>query len=318
MPVSEAVSVLTRQPPETHREPRDLGLITRAKFALVRAFLWGWARLFSLRGLYLFGRFFGTCEWLINYRRRRRFRRRLLEIFGPDLPPARTRTITRNYFMRTRCDKLFYLIFDKLPRHKILNRVRFHGEDVLRQALARGRGAYVALSHYGSHHVAGLLMALMGYKVAGVRDPNEGAARRYIHQRYAATFPEYRSMRIFYSDTFPRQLYRAFEQGCVVGSALDIERDRGSHLKTMPVRIFGRQREFLTGTMQIALRVGAPILQGFVISRRNFYFRLVVIPLLMDPPGGMPDDELLRAIMQRYAENIEAHVREYPDHISRV
>ena len=62
--------------------------------------------------------------------------------------------------MRIRCDKLFYLIFDKLPREKILNRVRFFGQEVLDEALQRGHGAYVTLSHYGSHHVAGLLMAL--------------------------------------------------------------------------------------------------------------------------------------------------------------
>ena len=36
-----------------------VGWYARAKFGLVRWFLWAWVRSFSLRGLYLFGRFFG-------------------------------------------------------------------------------------------------------------------------------------------------------------------------------------------------------------------------------------------------------------------
>ena len=52
---------------------------------LLRTFLYGWARCFSLTGLYKFGRFFGLCEYLINYKRRARFNRKLGEIFGDTL-----------------------------------------------------------------------------------------------------------------------------------------------------------------------------------------------------------------------------------------
>jgi len=85
----------------------------------------------------------------------------------------------------------------------------------------------------------------------------------------------------------------------------------------MPVIIFGQHRDFLTGPVQIALRCGAPILQGFVISRRNFYFRLVIRGPLVDPAAGRDDFETVAAALQRYADNIEEHVREYPCHISK-
>lgn len=292
----------------------------RAKFSIVRWFLSGWAAAFSLKGLYLLGWWFGTIEYLINFKRRARYRAELREVFPEGLTRARESNIVRSYFRRTRCDKLYYLIFDRLPREKLMRRIRFHGRQHLDQALARGHGVYVMLSHHGSHHVAGLLMALLGYSCAGVRDRNEGAIRRYVQEKYAQTFPEFAAIRVLYSNSFPRDIYRCFRENRVVGSALDVNRVRGETLKTCPVRIFGRTREFLTGTLHVALRCKAVICQGFVVSRPNFYFRLILKPPLHVPepaaPAGTP--EQIAEIMQMYADGIAEHVREHPDSISRI
>jgi lauroyl/myristoyl acyltransferase len=312
--------MLSPMPAKTAVEDSGLSLWTRVKYMCVRGFLWAWARCFSLKGLYLFGQFFGTCEWLINYNRRRRFHQRFEQIFSDSLN-RRSRRFERQaclrHFTRTRCDKLFYLIFDKLPREKILNRIRYQNKELVDEALTRNKGAYVCLSHYGSHHVLVLLTAMLGYRAAGVRDPNEGELRRYVQQRYEETFPEIRAVRMFFADTYPRDIYRCFNENYIVATALDVGRHRGSHLRTMPVMMFGQHREFLTGTMQIALRCGAPILQAFVISRKNFYFRIVIKGPLVDPDTAKDTPETLKTAMQQYADNIAEHIYEYPCHISK-
>ncbi len=306
---------------EASSRPREevISWATRVKFMVVRGFLCGWARCFSLTGLYLFGQFFGTCEWLCNFKRRRRFMQNLREVYGNPAGglPASARGACRQHFMRTRCDKLFYLIFDKLPREKILKRIKFHDRHVIDDALARNKGLYVCMSHHGSHHVLILLMALLGYKVAGVRDRNEGPLRKYVQQKYEETFPEFRSIKVFFADTYPRDLYRCFAEGSMLGSALDVLRDRGSHLRTATVDLFGKKREFLTGTLQIALRCGAPIIQGFVVSRKNFYFHLIPKGPLVDPETATDTPEIVQAAMQSYADNIARHILEYPDHLSK-
>lgn len=298
------------------RSGRRVGWYSRAKFETVRWVLWLWVRMFSLRGLYLLAVQFGTLEYLINFKRRGRYRKELAEAFPEGLSDKRQQQIIRSYFQRTRADKLFYLIFDKIPKDKILRRIKFHGQEHLDEALARGKGVYVMLSHHGSHHVAGLLMALLGYRCAGIRDRNEGALRVYMQQRYAETFPEFRSIRLLYADSFPRDIFRCFQENRVVGSALDVNRFRGEALKTVPVQIFGRKREFLIGTLQIALRCNATIVQAFVVSRRNFYFRLICHPPLHVPNREQPAD--IGQIMQAYADGIASHVREHPDHLSRI
>jgi lauroyl/myristoyl acyltransferase len=140
-----------------------------------------------------------------------------------------------------------------------------------------------------------------------------------VQDKYAKTFPEYAAVRVLYADTFPRDIYRCFQENRVVGSALDVNRVRGLTLKTCPVQIFGQTREFLTGTLQVALRCKAMICQAFVVSRPNFYFRLIVKPPLHVPDIGETgeDPERIGRLMQAYADGIAAHVREHPDHISR-
>lgn len=315
-PVQPAAAA--EKPREPRPEERRLGWYARAKFGVVRWFLWSWARAFSLKGLYLLGRSWGSLEYWINFHRRRRYREALNAVFPEGLDKARRERIVREHFCRTRCDKFLYLIFDRLPREKILRRIKFHNRAELDAALARGNGVYVMLSHHGSHHVAGLLMALSGYKCAGVRDRNEGGIRRYVQEKYAETFPEFAAIRVLYADSFPRDIFRCFQENRVVGTALDVGRVRGVTLKTCPVEIFGETREFLTGTLQIALRCKATILQAFVVSRPNFYYRLIAMPALQVPKSGEENPELIAALMQRYADGIQAHVREHPDHLSRV
>jgi lauroyl/myristoyl acyltransferase len=304
---------------KTDTDTRDIGPFTRLKFIIVRGFLWAWARCFSLKGLYWFGQFFGTCEYLINYKRRRRFHEYMKLVFGEDPHqwPQAAQSACWQHFMRTRCDKLFYLIFDKLPRRKILNRIKFENLDLLAEALKYDKGVYVAMSHNGSHHVLVLLMALLGYKVAGVRDKNEGALRRYVQQKYEETFPEFKQIRMFFADMYPRDLYRCFRDGFILGSALDVSRHRGQHLRTAKVQMFGREREFLIGPMQIALRCGAPILQAFVVSRKNFYFKVIGRGPLVDPETAVDSPEVIQTAMQQYADNIATHVAQYPDHLSK-
>lgn len=302
-------------------DDRPVGWYDAFKFGIARWFLAMWTRCFSLRGLYLLGQWFGTIEYSINFRRRARYRAELQRIFGASLTRRRENAIVRKAFRRTRCDKLFYLIFDRLPREKILKRIRFHGREDVDRGLARGNGVYVMMSHSGSHHVAGVLMALLGYKCAGVRDRNEGPLRRYMQEQYAKTFPEFAGIRLLYADSFPRDIFRCFQENRVVASALDVSRVRGLNLKTCPVHIFGETRDFLTGTLQVALRSKAVIAQGFVVSRKNFYFHLVVPEVLHVPDEsadrGGETPELLGTLMQRYADGIAAHTRKHPDHLSR-
>lgn len=292
--------------------------LVRVKFGIVRGALWCLAKCTSLTGLYIFGQAFGTCEWLINFKRRRRFHRRMEEMLATDYDPVAMRAACRKYFTRSRCDKLYYLIFDLLPRQTLLQRIHFPQRAIIDASLTRGKGVYIAMSHHGAQHVAALIMASLGYEIAGVRDRNESALRRFIQQRFAIKHLHTAPLTMFFADAFPRDLFRWFRLNRLLGSALDTERSQSPHLKRLPVRLFGETREFLTGTVEIAQRCGAAIHQGFIISKPWFHYEMIVSPPLVDPDARGDSQEVVQQIMQEYAGNIEAHVRRYPDHISRL
>ncbi|MFH0982910.1 MAG: hypothetical protein V2A79_15415 [Planctomycetota bacterium] len=309
----------TSQPvPPSPASPADVGPWNRCAFQAVRVVLWLLAKALTLDGLYRLGQGFGLLEWCINYKRRRAFGRRLRQVFGAEFPPAVRRRVTRAHFQTTRCDKIFYLALDLLPREQVLKRFHIDNHELMDEGLARGHGVYVALSHHGAHHVAGLCLALLGYRVAGVRDRKEGAIRRFIQQKYDRKYPELHKLHIIFSDAYPREIYRCFENNYTLGSALDVHRPREPHQKAAPITIFGEQRLFLTGTLQIALRCRATVLQGFILSEPGFHYRFQLLGPLVEPDRSGDTPQLLADVLQTYAENIALYARRYPSHITRV
>lgn len=298
---------------------RPIPWLVRARIAFVRGFLMTYARCFGLSGLYKLGQGFATLEYLSDYKRRRRVDRKLVQYFRDQFSPAQRRRITWRYFMRVRCDKMFYTIMDRIPRGKLMNRIKTKGKEHVDAALTDGKGIYIALCHFGAHHVAGLMGALMGYDIAGVRDGRESHVRRYIQNKYRETFPEVAKMNIVLASSFPRMLYRHLKKNGVVASLLDVERQRGDNTKTVPVTLFGETRNLLAGPAQIAIRNGAPIVQGFVVSRRNFYYQLIVTPPLLDPSQAHGDeDAVVTDLLQRYAVGVEAFAKRHPDHLMNI
>jgi lauroyl/myristoyl acyltransferase len=270
----------------------------------------------GVRGLYLLGRAFGTVEWMINFKRRRRFARALGQVIRP-LSPAARRKHTREHFMQSRCDKLYYLVFDCIPRDTALASLTISNQLLLDRALAGGNGVYLALCHHGPLHVAAMLMALRGYKVAGVRDRREGAMRRYVQSLYDRKYPEFGRMRVMYADSFPREIYRCLKDGFVLGSAMDVSRVRDSRQRSHEVIVFGSTQVFLTGPLRIAIRCKTPVLQAFVIPHADFGYELAIVETLYDP-GADADEELIvdRAIT-RYARNLEEYVTAHPALLTR-
>jgi lauroyl/myristoyl acyltransferase len=306
-------------PPESRAY--DVSWWDRFAFGTVRVFVRTATRIMSLNNLYRCGAMFGTLEWMINYKRRRRFAKTLETIVGRNLSAATRRMHTRNHFVRTRCDKLLYLMFDHLPTGRLLERFEIINRHLIDDAMKRGNGVYVALSHFGAQHVAGQLMVGLGYRVAGVRDPREGAMRRFVQDKYAQRNRD--RVRYFFTDTYPREIYRCFADNFVVGSLMDVSHVRSAHQRTAEVTIWGKKRQFLVGPMRVALRSGAPVIQGFIVSKPNFRYVFELRGPLVPAPDGdtaasARDADTLERAVASYAANVDEFGRQYPCHVSRI
>ncbi|MCH8967401.1 MAG: hypothetical protein IID43_06950 [Planctomycetes bacterium] len=296
----------------------DIGTWDFVAFSIAHAVAGVLLALLSLRGLYHVGRWLGTLEWLINYKRRRRFGAAMSQVLDQTPSPTERRRVTREFFMRIRCDKIFYLIIDRLPREKAVSLLAIDNQDLLDDSVRRGRGVYVAFSHHGPLHVCAMLLSLHGYRVVAIRDRREGGIRRYVQNRFDRYHPQTRRTHFLFADSYPRDIYRCFQDKCVVSSALDLGRIRNPNQKVEELTIFGEKRPFLTGPLRIAMRCGAPVLQAFMFPEPGFRYRLRFVETLVDPDQSGDEASIIKTALQTYAANVERNVRSDPSLLARI
>ncbi|NOS99657.1 MAG: hypothetical protein HOP29_03430 [Phycisphaerales bacterium] len=321
-------------------------------FEITRGFLYLIARVISLTGLYQVGRMFGIAEWLVDYHRRRRVTRQVVRLIGTSASPAAVRQAVRRHFIRLRCDKMFYLIMDRLPRKRLMRRLTIANRAVLDSALARGHGVYLALSHLGSLYVTIGILVEFGYRVAGIRATKFGAVWRFVQTKLDQK--DRPRIEYFYSNTFPRPIYRRLNDNYIVASLADVHVVKDGRQRTVEVDLFDERRSILAGPFQIAMRCGSPIVQAMVRALPNFRYEIELMPLLPDPSAVRAHDstvavaadqppradsptartpssddraassddrpassDLLADTVRRYAANVERFGRRYPCHLSR-
>ncbi|MFA5863740.1 MAG: hypothetical protein WC975_03540 [Phycisphaerae bacterium] len=294
----------------------EISLFTRVKYMFVRGSLMLVVKLTGLNGLYRFGQFFGYCEFLLRYKKRFRTYQRMEVVFGTPLPLSRKRMIVRRWMCRVRCDKMIYTIMDMIDRKVLLDRVEISGKQYMDRSIANGQGTFLMFSHFGSHHLGGILLTLLGFPIIGLRDPNESPLRLYVQERFAKNFPEFSDLQITPSDSFARTFFHAFKKNFIVAAAMDVWRDR-DHGRTVEVTIFGERREFLSGMTHIALRSHAAILTGIILSLPGYRYRLILYPWFNDPNKDQDTPEIVQRVMQQYAQMIEEQAKKYPCHISK-
>lgn len=304
----------------THAAPRSARLSAWEwlSFSAVHAVVSAMLAVLSLRGLYYFGCSFGTVEYLINFKRRRRFVAALAKILDRKPTRAERRKWTHQFFTETRCDKLFYLILDRLPREKAAELLTITDEPLLRRCVDRGQGVFFALSHLGSQHIVGVLLGMKGYNVSGVRDRNESGLRRFVQDRLDRREGTSGRVRMLFADGFARDIFRCYRDGCIMGSALDVNRLRGENQKAEYADMFGEKRPILTTPMRIALRCKAPVLHGFVVHESHFRYRFELVGMLIDPETVEDEEVAIQQAAQTYARHLEAKLKARPSLITRI
>ncbi len=270
-----------------------------------------------MHGLYVSCRVFGTLEYLVNHKRRRRVRRMVELVLNRKLHGTERRRLIREHFMRQRCDKTFYMIFDLLPKDCLREHFKVVNEHLLAEGLKRGKGVYIMLCHHGQFHIAGLGLSVQGHSVTAVRAPNEGGVRRFVQDMWKNKHPDLPQPKFIFSTDFARSIYRTFKENGILGSSLDVSAVKDQRMSAVPVQVFGRRREFLTGTLQIAIRCGAVVLQAFIVAEDDFHYRFELLGPLTDADNCEETPELLTSVMQGYADRINEFAAGHPDHITR-
>lgn len=249
--------------------------------------------------------FGGTLWWAADAGRRRNARANYAAVLGlPEDHPEVGRVARRAFENYTRMLADFLLIGSLQPA-EVRDMIQLDGREHADAALARGRGAILALPHMGSWDFAGALAAIWGYRIAAVAEAFPGSLNEAVVETRSAHGLEV----IPLNRTAVRTINRVLDDNGLVALACDLPRGPG-----IDVRFFGKRAVVPSGPAAIAWRRGTPIVPLY--SRRNGRDRYLVH---VDPPIQPPpyvrgrSKEAESELMQQVIGRFESFIRECPD-----
>ena len=192
-----------------------------------------------------------------------------------------------------------FLLIGSLTPDELIARVSVDGREHLDAALARGRGAIMAVPHMGSWDVAGSYAGALGYSISAVAERFPGSLNDAVvetRQRFGLdVIPLGRSA--------VRSINQALGSNSVVALLCDLEQGPG-----VEVRFFGRRAIVPGGPAAIAVKTGAALMPACQYASTPGRHHVHLEPALDLEPGTTKE-----GVMQRIVNRFEAFIQERPD-----
>ncbi len=198
-----------------------------------------------------------------------------------------------------------FLLIGSLRPEQVLKMVTLTGREHVDAALAKGRGAILALPHMGSWDFAGSLAGIWGYRIAAVAEPLPGSLNDVVVETRSTHGLEV----IPLGRSAVRGINEVLDGNGLVALLCDLPHGPGSD-----VRFFGHRAVVPSGPAAIACRRGTPLLPVYChwVGQRRYHIHV-------DPPVQPPEVERCRGkegtaqVMQQVVDRFEVFIRRHPD-----
>jgi KDO2-lipid IV(A) lauroyltransferase len=250
-----------------------------------------------------FGRFLG---WIFGsvIRHHRADARDALDRSLPEVPERERRRIESAVYRNAAVNYIEVLRLAGGAKDDLNELIAFEGEEHVRAALARGKGALVLTGHVGNFDLLAMYAAQRGYPLTVVSKEIRNPAVNDFWMRFRERF----GVKIVLSHNSLRACLKALKDDGLLGFVLDQNRPRDQGVF---VTFFGRPACTTPGLAFIAAAAQAPVVPAFMYRTPDDRHRLVVFPPI-DPPPDREEDTLRRAT-QVYASVVEEAIRRQPD-----
>lgn len=192
-----------------------------------------------------------------------------------------------------------FLLIGSLSSAELAERVTVEGIDHLEAAVARGRGAIMAVPHMGSWDMAGAYGATLGYPMWAVAEKFPGT----LNDAVVATRQRFGLNVITLGRSAVRAVTGVLQANGVVALVCDLEQGPG-----VRVSFFGREATVPGGPGAFALKTGAALLCGCVYATGPGRYHVHVDPAMLVNEGDTKE-----TVMQRVIERFAEFIKERPD-----
>lgn len=278
-------------PGPSRRRPPLLAASYRAGGRVVRAFPPALRHAVATPG--------GTAWFWLNGKQRRAALGNYAAALGLDPSDPEVARVARRAFQNYGRMVLDFLLMGSLTKEELISRTDIDGLEHLDAALARGRGAILALPHMGSWDNTGSYGGALGYPITAVTGRFPGS----LNDAVVETRERYGLQVLLVGRPAVREIIQALNANRIVGLVTDQEEGPG-----VDVRFFGRGAVVPAGAAALALKTGAALMPGYqyVPSPGRHHIHL-------EAALTWPEGETKENLMQRIVNRFEAFIRERPD-----
>ncbi|MBN1269567.1 MAG: lysophospholipid acyltransferase family protein [Kiritimatiellae bacterium] len=245
------------------------------------------------------GWFFGK---VLRYHRRDAFdalRRSFPEKSEPEL-----RAIVRDMYRNFGMNLVESLRLAGGNDDQVASRVSVVGEEHVKTALARGKGALILTAHFGNWDLLSVITPRKGYPLTIITKDVKNEA---LNEFWMATRRKH-GLSLVPAHQSYRVCRAALKRNELVGFILD---QNMIDKEGVFVDFFGRPACTTPGLAFMAAQSGAPIVPAFITRREGGYHEVRVLPPI-DPPRDR-EPATIQAATQEYTRIIEKAIRERPE-----
>jgi KDO2-lipid IV(A) lauroyltransferase len=221
----------------------------------------------------------------------------------PVRPRAECQAIARATFAHFGRSLVALLRFSTLSPDAIRARIEFEGDDRVRAALAKGKGAIVFSGHFGFWELQGLAHGLDLSPISVLARPLDNPYLHGLLERMRRRTGN----NVIYRQGALRRVLRALGANECVAILID-QHIHGAD--AVQVDFFNRPAATTTALATLSLRTGAPLVPAFALPLGGGRYRLVY-EHVVEPPG--PDSrDPVQELTQRCTDVLEMYVRRHP------
>jgi len=241
----------------------------------------------------------GTAWYWLSARQRRAALDNYAAALGREPSDPEVASVARRAFQNYGRMLIDFLLLGSISNEELVSRVSIAGREHIDAALARGRGAIVAVPHMGSWDMAGSYAAAVGYPVFAVAERFPGS----LNDAVVRTRERFGLAVITLGRSAVRAITEALRQNGAVALLCDLQQGPG-----VTVRFFGRRAIVPSGPAAFALKTGAVLLPSYQDSPEPGR-HVIYVGEALTPTEG----ETKESLTQRIIDRLEDYIRRRPD-----
>ena len=222
----------------------------------------------------------------------------------PEKTMREKRCIVHNVYRNLGQVAVNHCQFPGMSGADVLKKVQLKDEDVLREAISRGKGIVLTGAHFGDWESLGMAIAVSGYPVNVVIAPihNPHIDKMIADQRHGmgVNLISRTSMAL-------RKIRQELKENRIVAMFLD--QDAGS--TGVFVEFFGRPASTPSGPVKFAVKTGAALILALSFPQEDGS-QQVIFEEISTAADNRSGDERIQYITQRVSSRVELHISKNP------